>query len=517
MKINYIQIGKIKHRPLMQDLELYFSEAEDHFINANCFIGINGSGKSQFLETIAEIFLYLDREFRIINPQKSGDPDFTFKLSYQLVFGNDLFKINFDQSTFKSKDLFYEIIDAKGNLLEVTRNEIHNYLPSRVVGYTSGENETLSSPFLSYYDEYASYTADRAFKDLKDPDYSPRFYFMDYNTNLGIAISNLIFEEFNGLDALKKELKIDSIHSFQIIIQTKQSAAPNAKSVTGETGVVLTKELKTWKKQLIECATHKSYEEKHDRYVLDFYINPATKEAIKHHFKTAFNFYTVLYKFELLNNLIVDKKTRVGIEKDRKNRKLVKKMPEVPDKDKVLNYSELKLKLINGDIVDYLSLSDGEHQFINIFGTLLMTNDDNSIFLLDEPETHFNPIWRRLFISNLKQITEERHQDLYITSHSPFIVSDIQRDNVYVFERVSKDKISVRNPSIETFGSSFSNILKMAFMMEDTVSKESSDFIDDLLNSEDVIEIEKGIEQIGDSPKLMTLYRKLEMLKKNSQ
>jgi hypothetical protein len=53
----------------------------------------------------------------------------------------------------------------------------------------------------------------------------------------------------------------------------------------------------------------------------------------------------------------------------------------------------------------------------------------------------------------------------------------------------------------------------MAFRMEDTVSKESSDFIEELLKSEDIDEIEKGIEQIGESPKLMTIYRRLEMLK----
>lgn len=513
MKITRIKIGDIKHRPLMSGIELLFSEADDDFINANCFIGINGSGKSQFIETIAEVFLYLDREFRTINKPKSENPDFTFEIEYYFFQNGDKLLVKIIQESLKRKDLKFEIFDSNNKPIIVKENYRETYLPTKIIGYTSGENETLSTPFLSYYDEYASYTLLRAFKDLDVPDYTPRFYLMDYNTNLGIAISNLIFEEFTGLTQLKKELKIDSIRSFQIIIQTKQTAAPKATSVTGETGVVLTPELKEWKEELIKCATNVTYDSDHEKYTLDYFINDATKEAIKFYFKTAFNFYTVLYKFELLNNLIVDKRTREKIEKDRKNRKLVKKMPEVPDKDKVLNYSELKLKLTNSEIVDYLSLSDGEHQFINIFGTLLMTNDDNSLFLLDEPETHFNPIWRRLFISNLKQITQQRNQDLYITSHSPFIVSDIQRDNVYIFERASKDSVKVRNPAQETFGSSFNNILKMAFSMEETISKEGNDFIEELLKSEDIEEIERGMDKIGESPKLLTLYRRLEMLK----
>lgn len=515
MKVTRIKIGKIKHRPLMENVELIFTEPEDDFISANCFVGMNGSGKSQFLETIAEIFLYLDRELRSLNINKKENPDFTFEIEYYLILNNKKVYVKISQPTFRNQDLNFEIFDSENKL--INSPELELYLPRKVIGYTSGENETLSTPFLSYYDEYASYTADRAFRNLDVPDYNPRFYFMDYNTNLGIAISNLIFEEFDGLEQLKKELKIDSIRSFQIIIQTKQPAAPKAKSISGETGVILTPELKKWKSELIKCATNVSYDKNHGKYILDFFVDKATKDALKFYFKTAFNFYTVLYKFELLNNLIVDKRTRENIERDRKNRKLVKKMPEVPDKDKVLNYSELKLKLTNGNIVDYLSLSDGEHQFINIFGTLLMTNDDNSIFLLDEPETHFNPIWRRLFISNLKDITKKRYQDLYITSHSPFIVSDIQKDNVYIFERISKNSIEIKPPTVETFGASFSNILKMIFAMDDTMSEEGKIFIDDLLKSTDVQEIENGLNQIGDSPKLMAIYRRLEMLKNSKE
>jgi restriction system-associated AAA family ATPase len=513
MKITRVKIGEIKHRPLMEGLELFFSESQSEFISANCLVGMNGSGKSQFLETLAEIFLFLDREFRKINKPKKENPDFTFEIDYYLIIKKKKVFIKISQPNFKSSDLDIIVRDENNKQIAVQKADREDYLPTKIIGYTSGENETLSTPFLSYYDEYASYTADRAFKDLKVPDYNPRFYFMDYNTNLGIAISNLIFEEFDGLIQLKSELQIDSIRSFQIIIQTLQTASPKAQSASGETGVVLTTELKEWKEQLIKCATNVAYDKAHEKYILDFFVDKATKNALKHYFKTAFNFYTVLYKFELLNNLIVDKRTRENIEKDRKSRKLVKKMPEVPDKDKVLNYSELKLKLTNGEIVDYLSLSDGEHQFINIFGTLLMTNDDNSFFLLDEPETHFNPIWRRLFISNLKQITQERNQDLYITSHSPFIVSDVQKDNVYIFERVSKNAVRVRPPSIETFGSSFTNILKMVFSMDETISKEGSDFIEDLLKSDNINEIQQGMEQIGESPKLMTIYRRLEMLK----
>ncbi|MBK6979981.1 MAG: hypothetical protein IPH28_25165 [Cytophagaceae bacterium] len=51
----------------MKGVELFFpKQKDDDFIHSNCFIGINGSGKSQILEIIAEIYLFLDMLFNYI-------------------------------------------------------------------------------------------------------------------------------------------------------------------------------------------------------------------------------------------------------------------------------------------------------------------------------------------------------------------------------------------------------------------------------------------------------------------
>ncbi|KAA6319472.1 hypothetical protein EZS27_030638 [termite gut metagenome] len=64
MKIKRIKITDILHKPLIEGLELCFPENTDDFLNANCLIGINGSGKSQFIESIADLFVYLDAVYR---------------------------------------------------------------------------------------------------------------------------------------------------------------------------------------------------------------------------------------------------------------------------------------------------------------------------------------------------------------------------------------------------------------------------------------------------------------------
>lgn len=475
MKIRKLQIHDIDYKPLMNGLDLYFPKTENDYTHANCFIGINGSGKSQVLEIIAEIFFFLDRVYRIENKGKDVISPFAFTIEYELNIESYeyLVIVSCDKIGTKSKDINIDVLKNNVDDFIFDIKDIYNYLPNKIIGYTSGANETLSLPFDSYYDEYADWTALRAKEFVENGitnknDYEPKLYFMNYNTNLGIAISSLIFEDdILGIEIIKQILNIEKLERFTITLQIK----PQKYKIRG--GIQLTEELQSWKDKLIKCSTTQDYIEEYDCWKLEYVIDKVTIAAFKSHFSNALELYTCLYKFELLNNLIVDKNVRTKIKKERKGRNLVTKMPMISDNEKILCYSELDLKLINNtNPVKYLSLSDGEHQFLNVFGTILMINQDNCLFLLDEPETHFNPLWRRTFISTLKKITKNRKQDLIITTHSPFVVSDSKKENVFIFKR-ENNKITISDPKNETYGASFDEILDMAFDISIPISEDS--------------------------------------------
>jgi restriction system-associated AAA family ATPase len=401
-----------------------------------------------------------------------------------------------------------EVVDMEGNSISIPKINIIDLLPYKVIGYTSGDNETLSLPFTDYYDEYAKYTGDRALGEKSTmPDYEPRFYLMDYNTNIGVLISNLILGDETEVKNLICKVGIDSLKSFQLVIQTKHSAAPTGK------GVQLTNEHNKWIERLKNSATCYEYFEKEKKYVLDFFVTKETRKALTHFFKTPIDFYTALYKIELLNNLIVKDAYLREIKKQRNLRKLIIKPPTVPEQDKVLSYSEVKLKLTSGDIVNYINLSDGEHQYLNIFGTILMTDFANCIYLLDEPETHFNPNWRREFISSLTKIANGRKQDFFITSHSPFIVADSTREQVFIFKRTEKNSLNITIPTEETYGSDTDFILKVAFDLNTSLAKNSYDEITALTKSNDAVLIEEKINEFGDSAEKLFLFKRLEELK----
>lgn len=512
MKILRLLIIEAPEKPLLNGLELNFplDDKDDRF-HPNVLIGVNGSGKSQLLETLAELFLYLDRLYRKVNEVTNPTTSILFEIDYLIFKSRRYFSVSIKKTSKKDKEPQIEIKDDKDNAVDITTVDFNEYLPSKIIGYTSGANETLSLPFTDYYDEYAKYTAKRARQETQEKlkDYDPRFYLMDYNTNIGVLVSNLILGKSTTIKRIANYVGIDSLKSFQIVIQTKHVAARQGKKKE----VQLTKELESWIEELKKSSTCYQYFPEEKKYVLDFYMHGATKDALSHFFnRSSIDLYTALYKIELLNNLIIKDKHLDEIKKKRESRKLIIKPPTVAESDRVLSYSEVKLKLKNGEIIDYLNLSDGEHQLLNIFGTLLMTNFDNCLYLLDEPETHFNPKWRREFISLLIELISNKYQDYFLTSHSPFIVADTKREYVYIFRR-DKNKLEVEWPIKETYGSDFDYILKTAFDLESPLSKQSYDELHDLLKNGSLLEIQQKIDEFGDSAEKLFLFKRLEELK----
>ena len=203
-------------------------------------------------------------------------------------------------------------------------NQISEILPKKIIGYTSGENETLSIPFKDSYDDYADYVTKLAVKP-DDVDYhevpDTRLLFLDYNTNISIFAANFLLRPESDLKIFSKNINIEQVKSFRIIIQLNHKAAPS-------NGVKLTDELEEYLKNLKKCSTCYNFEEYEEKYTFDYYMNDATKTAFKYFFNNAFKLYTALYKIELLNNLIIKQKDLQSIKKLRKEHKLVLKPPQ---------------------------------------------------------------------------------------------------------------------------------------------------------------------------------------------
>ena len=116
-------------------------------------------------------------------------------------------------------------------------------------------------------------------------------------------------------------------------------------------------------------------------------------------------------------------------------------------------------------------LSDGEHQLLHSLGLCLLFKNTNSLFLLDEPETHFNPDWRSKFITRLRQCFEEDEfgRDILITTHAPFLISDSKKERVLVFEKETDGNVRIAKPEFNTFGASINKITMNIFNKQETI------------------------------------------------
>ncbi|MCF3609746.1 restriction system-associated AAA family ATPase [Planktothrix agardhii 1033] len=493
-----------------------------------CLIGPNGAGKSQFLQVLAEMFQCVFHKCIREEERLEGNPDLQFELEY-LIHPEDEqlpvhVRISRKASGRKRPTLIIERRDEEeyDEWIDCDLNDpkTRGLLPEKIIGYTSGDNETLSLPFLvsrsGYADEVGRRALNTAIFDMPDwPVPDTRLMLIDYGTHLEVLVANLLLGKVPQWEALLKDAQLQDLHSFRCIVQLAHSAAPNnpkkSKSNNRPREVLLTEELKTYLDQLKHCATCYTYDEKTKTYTFDYWINDQTRTAFLSFWNNPLDLYSSFHKLAMLNDLVLPKKTRERFQKETKERRFASRLLEPQDEDKVFRFERVMFKAKRtGKEVDYVSLSDGEHQLGQILGTFCMLSSANVLFLLDEPESHFNPLWRVKFISRIlylptkdgdrRESSKAPKQECLLTTHSPFVPSDMHRDKVFIFSKDDKQgKIQVQPPNIETFGTTFDIIIEQCFNVRPPMSQVALDKIEDLMQSENPEEIRAGMQQLGDS------------------
>jgi hypothetical protein len=101
-------------------------------------------------------------------------------------------------------------------------------LPLKVVGYTSGDNETLSLPFLASRSGYAEDVTQVALDENANaaPVTDTRLMLIDYGTHLEVLVANLLLGDASQRTALLKDALVKDLHSFRCIVQLNHAAAP---------------------------------------------------------------------------------------------------------------------------------------------------------------------------------------------------------------------------------------------------------------------------------------------------
>lgn len=507
---------------LLDGLDLWFrNPASDRKgFEPLCLIGPNGAGKSQFLQILAEIFqavyhAVVDKEERV-----EGNPRLQFEVEYLIRPSGAQSNIHVriarrTESKRKATVTIHKKVEGEWVECELSAPSTLALLPQKIVGYTSGDNETLSLPFLLSRSGYAEDVRESALHAVANDSAIPdtRLMLIDYGTHLEVLVANLLLGSIEQRTALLQEARLRGLHSFRCIVQLAHSAVPKVPSrrKSIRKGVQLTKELEGYLDRLRRLATCFDYDEKSETYIFDYFVDDQTQAGFGFFWKTTLELYSAFHKLAMLNDLAIPKATRERFRQDTEARRFASRLPEPQDEDKVFRFERVSFTSQGyTKIVDYVSLSDGEHQLAQLLGTFCMVSFPDVLFLLDEPESHFNPQWRVKFTSRILDLptpngtrradSAAAQQECLLTTHAPFLPSDMRRDKVFIFGKNNETgEIVVRRPDVETYGTTFDAILEECFGVRPPISEEPRKDIQVLMDSSDLIAIKAGIERLGDS------------------
>lgn len=155
------------------------------------------------------------------------------------------------------------------------------------------------------------------------------------------------------------------------------------------------------------------------------------------------------------------------------------------------------------------NISKGEYDTLDIFSKLhkeiknierLNINKGNILILLDEPLNSFHPEWQREFIYDcidFFKLYDNCKFQIILTSHSPFVASDLPRENVIMLDTDKDENCIVRNDKdIKTFGANIHTLLANSFFMESTLGEFAKQKITEVIKDLDLkIKDNKDIEE----------------------
>lgn len=197
--------------------------------------------------------------------------------------------------------------------------------------------------------------------------------------------------------------------------------------------------------------------------------------------------YTILFKKIrniidfILKNELIQNKDEYGFRIDFVNKDVLKNLIQQ------LYYSlheddeeEGLLYFFNFLSIEYKGLSSGEKNYLSMYSRLksvadsIKSDQNDLIFLFDEPEATMHPQWQTMFIYYLNILLPKmfRHKNLQIiiTSHSPIILSDLPKKNVLFLEKnpeTGECIVSKKEDLKDTFGANIHTLYANAFFLKD--------------------------------------------------
>lgn len=460
MRLNKLWIHEYKN---LKDVEIDFDE--DQWVTV--LIGWNGTGKSNVIEALTIIF----RDLIFTSKKEKSDfrPPFSYRLYY--TCSNKSICIHADKGKRGAKSVIIRSqaqltaswkfdasdIDVGTNVrLSQMSDEKAGYAPQYVFGYYSGDSDRLEEVFHKY-----TYDFDKQLRSGKDPGLKRLFYTLPVHSNF-VLLAFILQNEKVVNDFLVKELGLDPESGIDSVLFVLQQ--PSWKSTDGDSrfwyarGVVRDFLSKLYEVSIAPVRTTRkvpsSLWNKKGREFLHLYVKDLStlRELAKG--QSPREFFRDL-ESTYVSELIEEVRIRVRLKK-------------------------------NDGSVTFRELSEGEQQLLTVLGLLRFTAEQESLFLLDEPDTHLNPRWAVDYLNYLKKFAtsddnkSSKNNHILLTTHNPLAIAELEKRQVRILKRDEDDlKISSLEPEEDPRGLGYAGIVTSdMFGISTSLDKPTQDLLE---------------------------------------
>jgi hypothetical protein len=131
----------------------------------------------------------------------------------------------------------------------------------------------------------------------------------------------------------------------------------------------------------------------------------------------------------------------------------------------LLSSASLLFKKSNGNPINSQDLSSGEFHFLTTMIAIQSTLKNNSLVLIDEPDTSLHPNWQMKYVHNLKILFKKWNSVHFVmATHSHFIISDLENNSSEIIGlRGQVPNVEAKSMNVKTYGSSAEEILLEIF------------------------------------------------------
>jgi predicted ATPase len=455
MRLDELTIGSAKHSQTHQFKNLKnvtIDFDQDHWVTV--VIGWNGTGKSNVLEALAIIFRDLIGKERM--------PVFAFKLAYRMGTGESVRHIHIDADPDRENEPFIihvatdseargegtlipfievnEAVSAlRGKAIKLTTflNADAEYLPRYVFSYYSGESPRMHEVFRPYLESY-----DSKLRNGEDPGLKRLFYAMPVHSHF-VLLAFMIQQSDVVRAFLDDHLGIDPDDGIESVLFVLRQPPWKSKALDGDP--------RFWNARGV---VRDFLSRLQDIALAPIEISRQVSTSIWNKKKLQFK-YLYVKDIAALRSL-VGNQAPAQFFRDLESTYVSELIEEVRIR--------VRLKKNDGSVT-FRELSEGEQQLLTVLGLLRFTAEDESLFLLDEPDTHLNPRWCVDYLNYLKSFVGQNSdgQDsshIVLTTHNPLAIAELVREQVQILYRETGSRtVRAENPAVDPKGMGFSGIV----------------------------------------------------------